>query len=351
MESRLTVVTPRMTAITLAYTLLVDTVASIFMANIEPFNMGFLTTFIFVQCIGISATVSFLTTFYYFNPTNKILQIIMIIIAMIVGVTAGSVLASVIVQDKSPLTYFIVHKDIFLWHLFYAITAGTSAIYLYIFREKISAHEALIQEERFKRLSIEKKIVETKLKLLEAQIEPHFLFNTLANILSLLDTDLEKGKQMMMDFINYLRTSLSKPKDDPVTLKQSMNTIQAYLNIFKIRMGRRLNYTFHIPDALMDIPFPSMLIQPLVENSIKHGLEPKIDGGEIQIKAEKINDTLKVEVIDDGLGFQKLGGWGIGLSNVKERIESLYGNEGHFLLEENSPSGMKAIIEVPCGKN
>ncbi len=350
MESRLTVITPRMTAICLSYTLIANTAFSIFMTYMNFFTKGFLTTFIFVQCIGISATLSFLSTFYYFNPTNKLLQIVMIIITMIFGVIVGSLLASVIIKDIGPLTYFSEHKDFFLLNLFYASTSGTIAIYLYIFHERISAHEALIQEERFKRLSIEKKVIETKLKLLEAQIEPHFLFNTLANILSLLDTDLEKGKQMMVDFISYLRTALSKPKDEPVTLRQSMVTIRAYLNIFKIRMGNRLKFVFIIPDELKDINFPPMLIQPLVENAIKHGLEPKVDGGEIIIKAQKNGDMLQVEVVDDGLGFQNLGGWGIGLSNVKERIESIYGNNGRFLLEENKPIGMKAIIEVPCGK-
>lgn len=187
------------------------------------------------------------------------------------------------------------------------------------------------------------------MRLLQAQIEPRFLFNTLSTILSLLDTDLKKAKSMLMDLIRYLRTSLSKTRGDTTTLGQEMEMIRAYLNIFKVRMEDRLRYRIDVPDGIKELPFPPMLLQPLVENALRHGIEPKIQGGEIAIKAREDGDVLRLEIADTGRGFHEDCDLGFGLSNVRERLQSLYGDRGRFILEENRPSGLKAIIEVPQG--
>jgi len=127
--------------------------------------------------------------------------------------------------------------------------------------------------------------------------------------------------------------------------------IRAYLNIFKVRMGDRLLYKIELPEKLKANSFPPMLIQPLVENAIKHGLEPKIDGGEILISGEEKNGILRIEVVDTGGGFKEGKNFGMGLSNIRERLQSLYGNSGRLFLEENQPNGLKATIEVPHGKS
>jgi LytS/YehU family sensor histidine kinase len=183
--------------------------------------------------------------------------------------------------------------------------------------------------------------------LLQAQIEPHFLFNTLSNILSLLDSDLEKGKSMLTDLIQYLRTTLSKTRNDTTTIDGEMEIIRAYLNIFKIRMGDRLQYHIDIPDNIKDIPFQPMLIQPLVENSIRHGLEPEIQGGEIWIRGTPDGDILRIEITDTGAGLYENSHPGMGIENIRERLKSLYGDKGRLILKENQPSGVKAILEVP----
>jgi LytS/YehU family sensor histidine kinase len=112
-------------------------------------------------------------------------------------------------------------------------------------------------------------------------------------------------------------------------------------------MGERLRFKIELPDAVRTHPFPPMLLQPLVENALKHGLEPKMQGGEIMIKAVEENDLLRIEVIDTGLGFSSFEKTGVGLGNVRQRIKLLYGKKGRFILEENSPNGARAIIEVP----
>jgi len=227
---------------------------------------------------------------------------------------------------------------------------GSIITYFFSSREQIAESQAQIQEEKIKRLTSEKKAAEANLKLLQAQIEPHFLFNTLSNVLSLLDTDPQKGKSMLVDFVQYLRASLLKIREDKAALGQEMEMIRAYLSIFKVRMGDRLNYKIELPQNLETISFPSMLIQPLVENAIKHGLEPKVDGGEIMIRGIEQDGILRLDILDTGMGFKGERDSGMGLSNIRERLQSLYGNSGRLILEENQPQGLKATIEVPHGR-
>ena len=125
--------------------------------------------------------------------------------------------------------------------------------------------------------------------------------------------------------------------------------IKAYLNIQKIRMGERLHFTIELPEAIRQHPFPPMLLQPLVENAVKHGLEPKMEGGEITIKVAEKDDFIRIEVMDTGNGFSSFQKVGVGIGNVRERIKLLYGEKGRLILEENEPNGVRAIIEVPTG--
>ena len=123
--------------------------------------------------------------------------------------------------------------------------------------------------------------------------------------------------------------------------------IKAYLNIQKLRMGDRLHFRIELPDAVRQLPFPPMLLQPLVENAIKHGLEPKMEGGEITIKVAEKDDLIRIEVTDTGSGFSSFHNTGVGIGNVRERIKLLYGEKGRLILEENEPDGVRATIEVP----
>ena len=176
---------------------------------------------------------------------------------------------------------------LFIQMLFIGILFGTMITYFFFSRERLSQTEAQLQEEQIKSLTLEKNTLETRLRLLQAQIEPHFLFNTLSNILSLLESEPAKGKAMLEDLTRYLRSSLSRTRERMTTLGQELDLVRAYLDIYKVRMGERLRYTIEVTgDAQADLPFPPMLVQPLVENALKHGIEPKIEGGEILIKAE-----------------------------------------------------------------
>ena len=328
------------------YTFVFDTLIALFLTAIN-YGDGFPINFIISQCIGLSICTCVLIAHRFFDNAGPILKAILVAAALIVGTILGSFVGS-FVSGLSSSDLFARHSLLQL--LFLGVMFGSIITYFFSSREQIAESQAQAQEEKIKRLTSEKKAVEANLKLLQAQIEPHFLFNTLSNVLSLLDTDSEKGKSMLVDFIQYLRASLSKIREQRATLGHEIEMIQAYLNIFKVRMGDRLQYKIDLPENLKTTTFPPMLIQPLVENAIKHGLEPKIDGGKIFIKGEAKDGRLRLEVIDTGDGFKGEKNSGMGLSNVRERLQSLYGNSGRLILEENQPSGMKAVIEVPNGR-
>jgi len=331
---------------TLLYTFVFDTIIAIFLTAME-FGGGFLINFIISQSIGLSCCTSVLAAFYFFPCEKPILKAIRVAVALITGSLCGSFLGAA-ASGMGPAVIFEKHDLLQL--LILGVMFGSIITYFFSSREQIAESRAQVQEENIKRLTSEKKAAEANLKLLQAQIEPHFLFNTLSNVVSLLDTDPPKGKSMLVDFIQYLRASLSKSREEKVTLGQEMEMIRAYLSIFKVRMGDRLKYRIDLPDNLKTILFPPMLIQPLVENAIKHGLEPKVDGGEILIRGIEKDGILQLGIADTGMGFKAEREAGMGLSNIRERLLSLYGNRGRLILEETSPRGLKATIEVPHGK-
>ena len=216
-----------------------------------------------------------------------------------------------------------------------------------ISREKMAAAQAHMQQERIMRLTSEKRAAETHLKFLQAQIEPHFLFNTLSTILSLLDTDAHSGKAMLIDFIRYLRISLSKTRKESSTIEEEITLITAYLNLYKVRMAERLEFEVQLPDDLKKHPIAPMSLQPLVENAIRHGLQNKCNGGKILISVQQTGGKIRLEIADTGNGFDTQRQGGTGLSNIRSRLKSIYGDAARLILEENQPSGLRAIIEVP----
>ena len=205
-----------------------------------------------------------------------------------------------------------------------------------------------IAEERERTEAAERTAAEANLRALQAQIEPHFLFNTLANVTSLIHTKPDDAKRMLEDFIAYLRATLAATREQHSTLGGEFEMMKNFLSILKIRMGERLQVHLDLPSELRNATMPPMLLQPLIENAIKHGLEPKLEGGSITLVAARNGDNVRISIVDTGLGFSNKPSNGIGLKNVRERIEKLYGARGSVLIEENQPSGTKVAVTIPC---
>jgi sensor histidine kinase YesM len=330
----------------LLYTIIISTVIAVFLSVTGLTTKSFVINFVMSQSFGIPiySTIHFLIWMLKPSKISSFALIVMIGIGSgtLIGLQAGPFVLRQI---------FSIHLDRaqmdLLQIVILVITFGSVASYFFYSKARLRVSEEEIQQEKIKRLSSEKEALEANLRLLQAQVEPHFLFNTLSNILSLIDTNPANGKSMLADLIRYLRTSLSRTFPDQITLDREIDMIKAYLNIQKIRMGERLHFQVELPEAIREHPFPPMLLQPLVENAIKHGLEPKMEGGEITIQAAEEDDRIRIEVRDTGLGFSSFQGTGVGIGNVRERIQLLYGGKGRLILEENKPNGVRAIVEVP----
>ncbi len=200
---------------------------------------------------------------------------------------------------------------------------------------------------------LKRQVVEARMAAMQAQVEPHFLFNTLASIDHLIETDPPRASTMQKNLIALLRASMPTMREanqgGPRDLGREMAVIRPYLEILKVRMEERLATRIEVPDGLLSAEFPSMMIQSLVENAIKHGLEPKPEGGELTIKAEIVHGKLALTVADTGLGFGKAAtaGTGVGLANIRERLALLYGDKATLGVTENQPSGTVVKITVP----
>ena len=212
---------------------------------------------------------------------------------------------------------------------------------------KAAAATETAESEQLKR-----QVVEARMAAMQAQVEPHFLFNTLASIDHLIETDPKRASVMQKNLIALLRASMPTMRDaHPAAhnLGREMAVIRPYLEILKVRMEDRLQTEINVPEGLMSADFPSMMIQSLVENAIKHGLEPKPEGGLLSVRAEIVHGKLAVTVADTGLGFGKAAtaGTGVGLANIRERLQLLYGNKASMVVAENPPSGTIVTLTVP----
>lgn len=201
--------------------------------------------------------------------------------------------------------------------------------------------------------AIEKQAVMAQLQMLQAQIEPHMLFNTLATLQTLISHEPLRAQHMLDQLIQYLRATLSTSRSELTTLSQEFELIKAYLGLMSLRMGLRLTYALELPDELQDTPIAPMLMQPLVENAIRHGLEPKVDGGDCTVRVSQQHETLIFSVIDTGLGlegnvaYNKPSSNHLGLVNIRNRLDALYGEQAELTLTHNFPEGAIAQITIP----
>ncbi|MFZ6846041.1 sensor histidine kinase [Undibacterium sp. RuTC16W] len=223
-------------------------------------------------------------------------------------------------------------------------------------QSKLAELKAEAEKEKARNAAIERQAMQAQLQLLQAQIEPHMLFNTLANLQGLIAIDPHRAQYMLEQLILYLRASLNSSRTDKTRLKQEFGLMNAYLELLAIRMGKRLSYSIHLPPELQEIEIAPMLLQPLVENAIKHGVEPKMEGGTIQVTASMEGKVLHVKVSDTGMGLPfdyheappaNDNVSHVGNANVRERLLALYGKDAQLSLSANQPEGVVAHLTIP----
>jgi sensor histidine kinase YesM len=266
--------------------------------------------------------------------------------SVVTGITLGNVIwngtnPSILLTNRSVLTES-------------AVIAIGVALLLYMVRSAAERRFArAMAESRQKEFaaSSARMLAEARLRALQAQIEPHFLYNTLANVVSLIGPQPAQAQHMLERFIDYLRASLAASRSDDATLASEAGLIAAYLDVLAVRMGDRLRYRIELPDELRQFRIAPMLLQPVVENAIAHGLEPKVEGGEIVVSAQVEGEQVCVRISDTGAGLNESAprkpGGGVGLSNLRERLRSLYGTAAKVELLENQPCGMTVRLMLP----
>jgi signal transduction histidine kinase len=262
-----------------------------------------------------------------------------------VGVVLGVLLVSLILgRDISRM---VGNPS---WVLVIAVNAMIISLIIgviYFWREKSLVADMRLAAERERHAQAERAATLANLRALQAQIEPHFLFNTLANVVGLIHPQPDTAKLMLERFIAYLRASLAASRETSTTLSAEFELMRNFLGILQIRMGDRLKVQTELPDTLAGFAVPPMLLQPLVENAIKHGLEPAIEGGTVSLNARETNCNVEIVIADTGTGFSGATSNGIGLKNVRERIEKIFEGRGSLRIEENAPQGTRVVIVLP----
>jgi len=263
----------------------------------------------------------------------------------LLGVFVGFTLAS-LVFDFGFTSWFTKPAAIFSI-VVTSLVISTIMTVIFFWRERSAVAEAAVARERERHERIERESLAANLRALQAQIEPHFLFNTLANVSSLIDADRAEAKRMLESFIRFLRASLAATREATTTLGAEAELIASYLDVLQIRMGDRLRYAIDVPAGLRGFTLPPMLLQPVVENAIRHGLEPKVSGGEVSMRVAEEAGGVIVDVADTGVGFAPTTRGGVGLSNLRERLKLLYGERASLEVSDVPGGGTRVRLKIP----
>ena len=230
------------------------------------------------------------------------------------------------------------------WRTSILITAlaGIAGTYYFYSTNKSAYLERKMSEAR-------RHATEARLKLLETQLEPHMLFNTLANLRALIGTDPRQAQEMLDHMIAYLRATLTASRATTHSLQAEFDRLRDYLELMAVRMDKRLDFSLQLPPELAQLQVPALLLQPLVENSIQHGLEPKVEGGRITVSARRDGGHLVLEVADTGVGpcGEPAAGKGFGMSQVRERLATLHGAAAGVDFAAAPGGGARTILRLP----
>ena len=241
---------------------------------------------------------------------------------------------------------------------------GADVLTLVVIALMVTAMLSTFFSLRIKRIRAEMRANEAQLRLLQGQMEPHFLFNTLANVISLIDVDAPRAKHVLEAFTDYLRVSLGSLRRTDSTLGAELELATRFLQLMQMRMGERLRFEIEVDPSLRQASLPPLLLQPLIENAVKHGLEPQLDGGTVRVRAAKMDvdgrPVLQLCVDDDGAGLAASAsrarrtvaggpdGHGIAIVNLRERLAAQFGTEGLLTLSDlGTPSGTRSCLVVP----
>ena len=291
------------------------------------------------SCIGIAYTLADEAL-----PPTGVIRWLVLVTALMVASLVGTYVVVTLSTLGSMPAFSDIARESLRWSAIGAMVAGVDAI-----RRRALHARAEIRSAQQAGQELAREESEQQLQLLQAQIEPHFLFNTLANVRSLYRTEPESGVQMMESLLRYLRAALPRVRAASSTVGDEIELAQAYLELFAVRMGDRLKFEFDVDPAVEDVQLPPMLLLTLVENAVKHGIGPAAEGGRIDITVRRARNVVRIDIADDGVGLASVspGGTGVGLVNIRRQLSARYGRRASFSLTERAKRGVLATIKVP----
>jgi signal transduction histidine kinase len=307
---------------------------------------------VFAQCIGYLIHVAFAAggrILPTIDSQNIVKRMVYYAGVPLVCLFAGMWLASGIVGGADMRHWIMQPRNMLVMS---GVSMIISCVLLAIFipRERAARVEAAMAQETARVAAAERATALAQMKLLEAQVEPHFLYNTLAHVDSTIESDPVAARRMLAHLIALLRATAAAATDT-ATLASQVAWTRAYLELVEMRMGRRLTWTIDVDAGLGGIVLPPAILQPLVENAVKHGLEPRLDGGSIAIAAHRDGNAVEVCVTDTGDGFRATrnaaSSTGIGLANLRSRLAVLYGERATMTVTDNVPSGARVALRLP----
>jgi LytS/YehU family sensor histidine kinase len=280
------------------------------------------------------------------RPQRRVTRVIWLSIGLLCTCIIGTILKDRLLYGAYPELMDQVWRHVAEGVFAVALpTALLMMIYEFHLRALDAAEAAVkVHTDRNRKAA---QLSKARLRLLHAQIEPHFIFNSLAHVRRLYQTDPLKGRQMLTALILYFASAFPSLRQENCSLEQEAALITAYLKIHRLRMGSRLAYEVRFPPGLLSVRIPTMMLLTLVENAVKHGLSPLPEGGYVRISAIETDGLLEVRVADSGRGMTECSGSGIGLANIRARLDSLYGASATLKLSSNQPRGFTATVRLP----
>jgi signal transduction histidine kinase len=319
--------------------------------HLHSSGIGWAAAIVIANVCGISLSIALIGAWFNYRQfARKKLRLLMAVLGF--GVFAGVTSTALSMWLKGqPLAHAMERVS----HFTGGVLAGSLAILLPVLiisilrNRQYEALNAQLQREA-EQARLARELVESQLRLLRAQIEPHFLFNTLGAVQQLAQHGAPRAAELTSNLIDFLRSSMRDMRSEQVCLSAEFGLVESYLKVMQVRLGERLRFSLQLPRALGDVQLPSMILLTLVENAIKHGIEPALRGGEVTLSAEAIDAAVRIRVRDGGVGMSTLpepdGGGGTGLENVRHRLRLAYGDAAGLALRDGEP-GLIADVTIP----
>jgi sensor histidine kinase YesM len=329
------------------------TVNTVIALGLTAFGGGdFGGTLVYSHCIGISIW-TLIEAGQRYLISNRSLQwrrlYLIVPFSVTLGYFVGIYVAAWLLNQEIGGIWTEQPRQIF-GYLLMSLTAGGGLTYYFMSREQLASARKDMAHASAQTEAAHRHAAESKLLLLQSQLEPHMLFNTLANLRALIGANPTQAQEMLDRLVAYLRATLSASRATSHRLRAEFDRLHDYLELMKVRMGPRLRFTLDLPPELAELVMPPLLLQPLVENAIKHGLEPKVEGGSITVRAHRADRRLTLEVLDTGVGPapDNATADGFGLAQVRDRLATAYGRQGSFALVADHTLGTRASVTFPC---